>query len=183
MNPASTVSMQTFSRSRQRLSHRRVIEFAAIGKAARPGENRGDGVGRGLLALLMQAVMARHRAMRRFGFDDFAIGRQQHRGHQAERAEALRHRVGLHVAIVILAGPEKSARPFERASPPCRRSGDVHRSAWLCRICGLNSLVEYLLENILEAPVIGFEDGVLGREIDRIFALQPVIETGVGEAA
>ena len=93
MSPASTVSTQTFS-SVSANSHdvRRVVELAAVVEAARPGEDRGDRVGRGRLALLVLAVVARHRAVRGLGLDRLAVGRQQHRGHQAERAEALRHR-------------------------------------------------------------------------------------------
>src|ERR1700751_4641393 len=49
------------------LGERRVVvELGAVGKPARPGEDRGDRVGRGLLALLMLAVVARHRAVRGF---------------------------------------------------------------------------------------------------------------------
>src|SRR5581483_169346 len=40
-----------------------------------------------------------------------------------------------------------------------------------------------LLEEILEAAVVGFEDRVLRREIDRVVAQQPVVEAGPREAA
>ncbi len=84
-----------------------------MGKAARPGEDRRDGVGRGRVALLVFAVMARHRTVRGFRFHRLAVGREQHRGHQTDRAEALRHHVGLHV-VVVLARPDIAARPLER---------------------------------------------------------------------
>jgi hypothetical protein len=38
------------------------------------------------------------------------------------------------------------------------------------------------LKQILEAPVIGFEDRVLGREIDRPAALMRKVEAGMGKA-
>jgi hypothetical protein len=41
--------------------------------------------------------------------------------------------------------------------------------------------VEDFLEQILEAAVIGLENGVLGRQIDRNLAGQAVIEAGAGE--
>ena len=44
-----------------------------------------------------------------------------------------------------------------------------------------NSSSKILLEQILEAAVIGFDDGVLGREIERIFAGQRVIHRGARE--
>jgi hypothetical protein len=37
-------------------------------------------------------------------------------------------------------------------------------------------VVEDLLEKILEAAIVGLEDRVLGREIDRIVAAIPMIE-------
>ena len=83
-------------------------------QAARPGKDRGHGVGRGLLALLPLAIMARYRAVRGFRFHNLSIWRQQHACHQAKRTEALRHGVGLHVAVIVLAGPDELAAPFQR---------------------------------------------------------------------
>ena len=54
------------------------------------------------------------RAVRRLGLDGLAVRRHQHGGHQAERAEALRDRVGLHVAVVVLARPDVAALPLQR---------------------------------------------------------------------
>ena len=84
------------------------VELGAVREPARPGEDRGDGVGRGLLALLVLAVVARDGAVRGLRLDRLAVGRHQHAGHQAERAEALRDGVGLHVAVVVLAAPTRS---------------------------------------------------------------------------
>src|ERR1700722_14653934 len=92
----------------------RVVERAAILQPAAPGEDRGDRVGRGLLALLVLAIVPGDGAVRRLGLDRLAIRRQQRRDHHAERAEALRQRVGLHVAIIILAGPDAPAVPLQR---------------------------------------------------------------------
>src|SRR5437016_14254953 len=41
-----------------------VVELGAMRKPARPGEDRGDRVGRSLLSLLMLAVVARYSAVR-----------------------------------------------------------------------------------------------------------------------
>src|SRR5581483_10746570 len=84
----------------------RAVEGAAELEPAGPGKDRGDRVGRGLLALLVLAVVAGDGAVRRLGFDRLAVRRHQHRGHHAERAETLGQRVGLHVAVVILGGPD-----------------------------------------------------------------------------
>ena len=48
---------------------------------------------------------------------------------------------------------------------------------------GLELLVEHLLEQLHEAAVIVLQDGVLGREIDRIAARQAVVERGAREVA
>ena len=62
----------------------------------------------------MLAVVARDGAVRGFRFDGLAVRRHQHARHQAERAEALRDRIGLHVAVVVLARPDIAARPLQR---------------------------------------------------------------------
>ncbi len=165
------------------LGERRVVvELGAMGKPARPGEDRGDRIGRGLLALLVLAVVARHRAVGGFRFHDLAVRRHQHRGHQAERAEALRHDVGLHVAVVVLAGPDIAARPFHR-----RRHHVVDQPVLVSELLGgvlvLELLVEHLLEDVLEAAVVDFQDGVLGRQIERIAARQRVVHRGAREIA
>ena len=61
-----------------------VVELAAMGEAARPGEDRGDGIRRGRLALLVLAIVARDRAVRGFRFHGLAVRRDQHGGHEAE---------------------------------------------------------------------------------------------------
>ena len=83
-------------------------------ESARPREDRRDRVGRRAIALLMLAIVARHRAVRRLGFHRLSVGREQHARHQAERAEALRDDVRLHVAVVVLARPHVAAFPLER---------------------------------------------------------------------
>src|SRR3712207_8630317 len=52
--------------------------------------------GRGLLALLVLAVVPGHRAVGGLGLDRAAVRGREHGGHEAERAEALGHGVGLH---------------------------------------------------------------------------------------
>lgn len=48
---------------------------------------------------------------------------------------------------------------------------------------GLNgSLVEDFLEDILEPPIVGLEDGVLGTHVERPFLLDGVLEAAVGKA-
>ena len=160
----------------------RAVDLGAVGEAAGPGEDRGDRVGRGFLTLLMLAVMAGHRAVRRFRLDRLAIGRHQHRRHQAERAEALGDGVALDVAIIILASPDEAAAPFHRGRhhivDQAVLVGDV-----LFREFLLEFVVKHLLKQILETPVIGLEDRVLRGEIDGVAAHQSVVKRRACEIA
>ena len=158
------------------------VELGAVLQGAAPGKDRRSGVGRGGAALLMLAEVARHGAVRRLGQHGLAVRRHQHARHQPERAEALRHRVGLHVAVVILARPHIAARPFQR-----RRHHVVDQPVLVGEPARFELRLELglvdLREQVLEAAVIGLEDRVLGGEIDRHVAVQPVIERGPGEVA
>ena len=63
--------LRPFPKWRQNGRVRRCASSLATARqAARPGEDRGDRVGRGLLALLVLAVVARHRAVRGLRLDD-----------------------------------------------------------------------------------------------------------------
>ena len=73
--PHSTVSTQTCSSvSAKPTTSGRAVELAAVRQAAGPGEDRGDRVGRGLLALLVLPVVPGHRAVRRLGLDVLPSG-------------------------------------------------------------------------------------------------------------
>ena len=84
-------------------------------QATSPCLNRRDGVGRSGFIFLVLAIVACDRAVCCFRFDNLSVRRHQLRGHHPERAEALSHDIGLHVAIVVLARPHKAAVPFQRA--------------------------------------------------------------------
>src|SRR5260221_8831216 len=54
----------------------RAVERAAVLQSLRPGEDRSNRVGRGRPALLVLAIVARHRAVRGFGLNGLAVWRQ-----------------------------------------------------------------------------------------------------------
>ena len=113
--PLSTVLTQTFSSvSAKRDDVGSVVELPTEFETAGPGKNRGDRIGRCCLALLVHTIVAGHGAVRRFRLDGLAIGREQNRGHQAKRSEALGNLIRLHIAIIIFARPYELARPFQR---------------------------------------------------------------------
>ena len=47
----------------------------------------------------------------------------------------------------------------------------------------LNSVSKTSCEEVLEAAVVGLEDRVLGREVDRVAAVEAVAQRGAGEVA
>ena len=159
-----------------------VVELGAMLEPAGPGEDRRRCVGRRRSPLLMLPVVAGDGAVRGFREHGLAVRRHQHARHQPERAEALRHGVGLHVAVVVLARPHIAAGPFQRRSHHV-----VDQPVLVSEPAPLELLAElsliHLGEDILEAPVIGLEDRVLGGEIDRIVAHQPVIQARTREVA
>src|ERR1700761_1723480 len=126
---------------RQRLV---VVELGAMAEATGPGEDRGDGVGRGLLALLLLAEVTGHGAVGGFRFHGLAVRGHQDGGHQAERAVALRHGVGLHVAVVVLAGPDIAARPLQRCCDHV-----VDQAMFVGETLGVEFLLELALVHVL----------------------------------
>ncbi len=130
----------------------------------------------------MLAIVAGNRAVRGFGFDGLAIGRHQHAGHQAKRAEALRNHIGLDVAVVVLAGPHELAAPLERSGDHVVDQavfvGDVRFGELV-----LEFAFEHFLEQVLEAAIVLLENGVLGRQIHRPAAVEAVVHAGTREVA
>ena len=181
--PCSTVWTHTRSSALGERGHLgRVVQLAAVRQAAGPGEDRGDRVGRGGLALLVLAVVPGHRAVRGLGLDDRAVRGHQHAAHQPERAESLGHDVGLDVAVVVLARPDDAALPLEHLGDHVVDQpvlvGDPGRLE-----LGLELGLEDLGEDVLEPAVVGLEDRVLRGQVERVAAVQRVAHRRPGEVA
>ena len=105
--------------------------------------------------------MARDGAMRGFGLHDFAVGAQQNRGHQPQRPIPLSHNIGLNIAVIVLTRPDKAASIAQSLSDHIVNQAMLVEQALFLKI-----LLEFLLvdglEQIFEAPVIGFQNGVFG---------------------
>ncbi len=184
MKPASTVSTQTFSSVvGEALQLGVVVELGAMGEAAGPGEDRGDRVGRGLLALLVLAVVTGDGAVGGLGLDGLAVGGQQHRGHQTQRAEALGDRCPTARRRRSSCTPRRSRRTTSAPRPPCRRSGGARSGSSCLSNSALNSASKTAWKISMKRPSYGLQDGVLGRQIDRIAAGETVVERGAGEIA
>ncbi|AFT99004.1 NADP-dependent isocitrate dehydrogenase [Nocardia brasiliensis ATCC 700358] len=147
---------------------------------ARPGEDRRDRVGRGRLALLVLAVVPGDGAVRGLRLTGLAVRGQQHRRHQAERTEALGHGVGLHIAVVVLTGPDVTALPLHGGGDHVVDEAVLVGQARRVEL-GLELGVEDILERVLEHAVVGLEDGVLRGQIHRVVLLQAVVERGARE--
>jgi len=120
--------------------------------------------------------------MRRLRFHRPAVRRHQHAGHQSERAEPLRHHVGFHVAVVVLARPHQPAIALEHL-------GDhvVDQAMVVADARGLELRLELglvdLLEQVLEPAVVCLQDRVLGRQVQRVAPVERVPHGGAGEVA
>src|SRR5690606_23458927 len=143
------------------------VELGTMGKATGPCEDRSDGVGGGLFAALVLAVVTGHCAVCRFSFNSLAIRRHQNGSHQAERTVSLSNRVGLDVAVVVLTCPDVAAGPLEAGSHHV-----VDQAMFVGDVCFLELVGELsfvdLLEDVLEAAVIDLENRILRGKVHGI---------------
>lgn len=164
------------------LQTRITVELGAMHQSSRPREDGGDRIGGRLLAQLILTVVSGDGAVGGFGLHRAAVRAHEHRGHETERAVALCHRVGLHVAVVILARPHEATVRFHRV---CHHV--VDQPVLVPHVARLELrlvlLVIDLLEDVLETAVVLLQDRVLGRQVERKAARQRILERAVRERA
>jgi len=140
-----------------------VVELCTVGKTARPGEDRGNGVGRGGLTLLVLAEVASDSAVGSLRLDGLAVRADEDRGHETEGTVTLSDAVGLDITIVVLASPDEAAVALDHVGDHVvDETVLVDDAGGLVLV--LELLVVDLLEDVLEAAVVDLEDGVLGGE-------------------
>ena len=153
-----------------------------MSETTRPGEDGSDGVGGGLLTLLMHAEVTSDGTMGSLSLDGLSIGGNEDGGHETEGAETLSNRVGLDVSIVVLASPDVATVGLHGESDHI-----VDETVLVPDLSSLElSLVLLLVdlsEDILETTVILLQDGVLGGKVERPALLQRVDEARVSELA
>ena len=137
-----------------------------MGETARPGEDGGDRVGGGGVALLVLAVMTSDGAVGGLRLDGLAIGSHENGGHETERAVSLGDNVGLDVAIVVFAGPDEAAIGFDGEGNHVIDETMLVPETLSLEL-DLVLLVVDFLEDVLEAAIVLFEDGVLGGQVAR----------------
>lgn len=78
-----------------------VVELATLDETTGPGEDGGNGVGGGLVALLVLTVVASDGAVGSLRLEALAVGGDEDRGHETKGAEALSDNVGLDITVVV----------------------------------------------------------------------------------
>ena len=158
-----------------------VVELGTMGQASGPGKDGGDGVGAGLAASLVLAVVASYGAVSSFSLNDVTIGSEENTGHQPKRAITLSNTVALHVTIVILASPHEATLALHAVgNHVVNEAMLVPNASGL--VLSLEVFVEDLLEEVLEATVVSLQDCVLGAEIQGPLLLKSVFEATLGKS-
>ena len=164
-----------------------VVELATLDETAGPGEDGGDGVGGGLAALLVLAVVAGDGAVGGLGLEGLSVRGDEDGGHETQGAEALGDNVGLDVTIVVcipvsFQGQHANSNNLKLltlqshnvATSALDHLGDhvVDETVLVPDALGLKLLlvlgVVQLLEDVLEAAVVLLEDGVLGAHVQGV---------------
>ena len=158
-----------------------VVELATLHETAGPGENGGNGVGGGLAALLVLAVVTGHGAVGSLGLEGLAGGGDEGGGHQTEGAEALGDDVGLDITVVVLQGHDEATLGLDHLGDHVIDETVLVPDLLSVEVLGV-VLLEDLLEDILEAAIVLLEDGVLGAHVQGETLHESHLERGVGEA-
>ena len=111
----------------------------------------------------------------------FAVRRHKHGSHHGERAERRGNHVAHHIAVIVFAGPDKSAGGAHHACHGVidQRVEIAQAESLEIRAAGF----EFLLKDSAEVPVIGFADGVLGGKPEILPAVHCIAEARFGKAA
>src|SRR5262249_2510280 len=92
-------------------------------------------------------------------------------------AESLRHNVGLHVTVVVLAGPDDATVALDDLGHHVIDEPVLIGEASGIEI-GLELRLEYFSEDVLEPAIVGLEDGVFGRQVQREATVKRVRDRG-----
>ena len=111
-----------------------------------------------------------------------AVGGHQHAGHHRQRTERRRDHIAHHVAVVVLASPDKAAL---RADHTRHRIVDEGVEIFQTRRLKLRLELVFvnLGKDVLKAMIVGLGNGVLGGEPQILLGIQRIAEAGAGKAA
>lgn len=159
-----------------------VVELATLDETTGPGEDGGNGVGGGLVTLLVLTVVASDSTVGSLRLEGLAIRGNENRGHETKRAEALSDNVGLDITVVVLEGHDVTTGALDHL-------GDhvVNETVLVPDLLGLEVLLVGglvdLLEDILESTIVLLEDGVLGAHVERELLVKSQLEGSVSETS
>ena len=128
----------------------------------------------------MHSIMSGDRTMSGLSLHSLSIGTHQDRGHHAQGTVSLRHRVGLNIPVIVLAGPDEPTVALhglghhvvdEAVFVPDARG--LKRTFVLIVINGL--------EDVLKGAVVLLQNGVLGGHVERVLAVEGVFEAAMRE--
>jgi hypothetical protein len=139
------------------------VELGTVEKTTGPCEHRGYRVGGSLTTLLMHAVMSGDSAMSGLSLNG-AIRSLENGGHETERAVALSDDIGLHVTIVVRAGPDEATVRLDGVGDHVVDETMLVPETSSLEL-GLVGALVHLLEDILKATIVFFQDGVLGGQV------------------
>ena len=88
--------------------------------------------------------------------------------------------VGLHIAIIVFAGPDELARPLQRRCNHVIDQAMLVHNTKRFELFGKFGFVHFL-EQVLKAAIIIFKDGVLGRQIHWPFASDAIVQRSAGK--
>lgn len=105
---------------------------------------------------------------------------QKHRRHQTEGAVSLRDYIRLHIAVIVLARPyEASIALYSVGHHVINQSVFIPELPFF-ELCLVVPVVQ-LLEDVFESTVVLLQDGVLGRKIQWVVALDGKLEAAMGK--
>ena len=81
-----------------------LVKLTSLGNTTGPGKDRSNGVGRGLLTLLVLSVMTGDGSVGSLGLKGLSIRGDQDGGHETKGTETLSNNIRLNITIVVLHG-------------------------------------------------------------------------------
>ena len=118
--------------------------------------------------------MPGHRAMGRFKLV-IALGGHQDAGHHSKTAKSCGDHIAHHIAIIVLAGPDKPTLAPHHSGDGVVDEGvliaDARRGKPIL-VIGVKNALEYLLE----LPVVYLQDGVLGGEPEILMGAEGIFK-------
>lgn len=117
-----------------------------------PGIDTGNGVGRGLVTLLVLPEMSGDSSVSSLGLDSLAVRTDQDWGHETKRSVSLCNNVGLDITVVVLAWPDETSRGLQ-----CLSDHVINEPMLVPDTGRVKVFFVLLLKNVLKRKIFGFK--------------------------